>query len=379
MTPAVALKLYINELTAAEQAEILDYPQIFFTGNTTKKIQPNPKLPNNGFDTETGEYKIVEHDHIAYRFEVVSILGQGSFCQVVKAYDYKIGDFVALKILRNQKRFHQQALTEIKILEYLKNNDPNSTANIVHLNNHFYFRNHLCLTFELLSMSLYDFLKINHFQGYNLSLVWRFGAQILTSLKFLSKRDIIHADLKPENILLKQAGKSGIKIIDFGSSCFENEQIFPYIQSRFYRSPEVILGTKYDKSIDIWSLGCILVEIFTGSPLFPGADEPEQLACIMEVLGAPPKQVIDNSTRRDIFFEDDYTPKQVKNSTTGEIYGVGTKPLKDLIRSGDDDFDNFILDCLKWIPSERISAEQGLKHDWIVKLAPPSLSSTPSS
>ncbi|KAK5581831.1 hypothetical protein RB653_003409 [Dictyostelium firmibasis] len=378
ITPSIALKLYINDLTSAEQSEILDYPQIYFTGNTNKKTKFNSQLPNNGYDNDIGEYKVVERDHIAYRFEVVSILGQGSFCQVVKGYDYKTGEMVALKILRNQKRFHNQALTEIKILEYLKTNDPNSTASIVHLNNYFYFRNHLILTFELLSMNLYDFLKVNQFQGYNLNLVRRFGAQILTSLRFLAKRNIIHADLKPENILLKSPTKSGIKLIDFGSSCFENEQIFTYIQSRFYRSPEVILGTKYDKSIDIWSLGCILVEIFTGVPLFPGSDEPEQLACIMEVLGAPPKSVIDNSTRRDIFFEEDGTPKPVKNSTTGELYTIGTKSFKDLIRSGDDDFDNFIFDCLKWEPSQRISAEQGLKHDWIIKVTAPTTPSTPS-
>jgi len=122
MTPSIALKLYINELTLAEQSEILDYTQIFFTGSTNKKVKFNPNLPNNGYDNEEGEYRVVDHDHIAYRFEIISNLGQGSFCQVVKVYDHKTTQFVACKILKNQKRFHNQALTEIKILEYLKNN-----------------------------------------------------------------------------------------------------------------------------------------------------------------------------------------------------------------------------------------------------------------
>jgi len=390
MTPSIALKLYINELTLAEQSEILDYTQIFFTGSTNKKVKFNPNLPNNGYDNEEGEYRVVDHDHIAYRFEIISNLGQGSFCQVVKVYDHKTTQFVACKILKNQKRFHNQALTEIKILEYLKNNDPHSTANIVHLNNHFYFRNHLCITFELLSMNLFDFLKMNHFQGFNVSLVRRFAAQILTSLKFLSKRNIIHADLKPENILLKSPTKSGIKLIDFGSSCFENEQIFTYIQSRFYRSPEVIFGLRYDKSIDIWSLGCILAELYTGTPLFPGSDETEQLAMIMEVLGTPPKHIIDSieQSRRSLFFYRDdennnnnnesnnnnndsqpYISRSFKNTNTGEVFGVGTKTLGDLIKSSDEGFIDFISQCLKWEPKDRISPEEGIKsHPWIVEL-----------
>lgn len=84
-------------------------------------------------------------------------------------------------------------------------------------------------------------------------------------LKLLRKVKIVHCDLKPENILLKSANKSAIKVIDFGSSCFEHERIYTYIQSRFYRSPEVILGIPYDMAIDMWSFGCILAELYTGN------------------------------------------------------------------------------------------------------------------
>jgi dual specificity tyrosine-phosphorylation-regulated kinase 2/3/4 len=94
----------------------------------------------------------------------------------------------------------------------------------------------------------------------------------------------------------------GIKVIDFGSSCFENEKIYTYVQSRFYRSPEVILGAPYSCNIDMWSLGCILVEMYTGSPLFPGESENEQLACIMEVKGIPDMRLVDAGTRKNVFF-----------------------------------------------------------------------------
>ena len=75
-----------------------------------------------------------------------------------------------------------------------------------------------------------------------------------------------------ENILLRQRGQSSIKVIDFGSSCYEHQRVYTYIQSRFYRSPEVILGLPYSMPIDIWSFGCILAELYTGYPLFPGND-----------------------------------------------------------------------------------------------------------
>lgn len=83
-----------------------------------------------------------------------------------------------------------------------------------------------------------------------------------------------------------------MKIIDLGSACFEGHGIFQYIQSRYYRSPEVILGLPYDSSIDMWSLGCICAELFLGIPIFPGNSEYDQLSKIIEILGLPSQQMI---------------------------------------------------------------------------------------
>jgi dual specificity tyrosine-phosphorylation-regulated kinase 2/3/4 len=91
-----------------------------------------------------------------------------------------------------------------------------------------------------------------------------FAIQLLNSLDFLRRERIIHCDLKPENIVLRKWGKSGIKIIDFGTSCFEGKQLYSYLQSRYYRAPEIILGTSYSFPIDMWSLGCILAELKLG-------------------------------------------------------------------------------------------------------------------
>jgi dual specificity tyrosine-phosphorylation-regulated kinase 2/3/4 len=108
--------------------------------------------------------------------------------------------------------------------------------------------------------------------------------------------------LDSENVLLKSTSKSAIKVIDFGSSCHLSEKAYTYIQSRFYRSPEVILGAPYDMGIDMWSLGCIMVELFTGYPIFPGENEQEQLWCMMEVLGLPDPDLMSQSERKHLFF-----------------------------------------------------------------------------
>jgi len=146
--------------------------------------------------------------------------------------------------------------------------------------------------FELMSLNLYDFLKKNKFRGFSLNVIRKFAIQALYALKFLSQHRIIHCDLKPENILLKHPNKTGIKLIDFGSSCFENEKLYTYIQSRFYRAPEIILGLNYSTQIDMWSFGCLLYELYTGQPIFPGESEHDQLLCMMEVLGVPELELI---------------------------------------------------------------------------------------
>jgi dual specificity tyrosine-phosphorylation-regulated kinase 2/3/4 len=135
------------------------------------------------------------------------------------------------------------------------------------------FRKHLCMSFELLSMNLFEFLKVNDFNGFDHNLIRRFAIQLLYALKYLKEFQIIHCDLKPENILLKEPNKSGIKIIDFGSSTFIDERVYTYIQSRFYRAPEIMLGIPYTCAIDMWSFGCIVAELYIGYPIFPGDSE----------------------------------------------------------------------------------------------------------
>lgn len=228
----------------------------------------------------------------------------------------------------------------------------------------FYFRGHLCISTELLDMNLYEFIKSNAFRGFSLKVVRRFTKQMLSSLLLLKQHKVIHCDLKPENILLTHPMHSEIKVIDFGSSCFENEKVYTYIQSRFYRSPEVILGMTYGMPIDMWSLGCILAELFTGVPIFPGENEQEQLACIMEVFGPPGKHLIDKSTRKKLFFDSMGKPR-LTVSSKGRRRRPSSKTLQQALKCDDEAFLDFLTRCLRWDPDTRMKPEEAIRHEFL--------------
>ncbi|OMJ75725.1 hypothetical protein SteCoe_25062 [Stentor coeruleus] len=363
LKPSAVFKQYLQHITKFEQAELLDYSEVYYLGINSNKIKGDINEENYGYDDDRNDYKIVIGDHIAYRYEILSILGKGSFGQVIKCYDHKAKKHVAIKIIRNQKRFHRQGKVEIKVLQHIKTHDPNGQSHSVQMMDYFIFRKHICLIFEILNINLYELLKSNNFRGFSLSLVRRFIAQIISCLSFLRQNKIIHCDLKPENILLKEHNKSGIKVIDFGSSCFDNEKIYTYIQSRFYRAPEIMLGIEYTVAIDMWSLGCIAAELHSGYPLFAGESEYEQMLCIMEVLGLPPSNLLEVSTRKKLFF-DGNTPKVVQNSRGKKRY-PGTRKLEEKVRSNDENFLDFLRKCFEWNPKNRMTPEDAFNHEFI--------------
>ncbi|XP_071637146.1 uncharacterized protein [Temnothorax longispinosus] len=381
MTPQEAVKYYGSRLTEFERAEIEKYSEIWYLGLSAHKIHGEEvSSQNGGYDDENGSYNKVLHDHISYRYEILEVIGKGSFGQVIRALDHKTGQHIAIKIIRNKKRFHHQALIEVRILEHLrkKDLDGNSQHNVIHMLEYFYFRNHLCISFELMSLNLYELIKKNNYQGFSLSLIRRFANSLISCLRLLYRENIIHCDLKPENVLLKQRGSSSIKVIDFGSSCYSHQRVYTYIQSRFYRSPEVILGLPYGTPIDMWSLGCILAELYTGYPLFPGEDEIEQLACIMEVLGQPPEHIINHATRRRLFFDQKGSPRCVTNSK-GKKRWVGSKNLSLALRCSDMLFVNFVSRCLEWDPKKRMTPDEAMRHEWLTSSSSSHVSSSSSA
>ncbi|CAF5137669.1 unnamed protein product, partial [Rotaria sp. Silwood1] len=168
MKPSEAVSYYGDKLTDFEKTEIFDYNEIYFLGLEAEKISAtNIK----DYDDENGSYIKMSKDHIYYRFEILETLGKGSFGLVLRCYDHKKKEAVALKIIRNKKRFQQQGLVEVNILKHLKTLDTDNSLNIVHIKEHFYFRSHLCITFELLGINLYELIKKNNYQGFSVHLV----------------------------------------------------------------------------------------------------------------------------------------------------------------------------------------------------------------
>lgn len=366
VTPSVACSKFKGLLTTYEQGEILDYPEIYFIGPHAVKIQSNPYKENYGYDNEKGDYRITKLDHIGFRYEIKKMIGKGSFGQILEVHDHKTRTNLALKILKNKARFHKQGTIEVKILRTIGDSDPKGSHRIISIKDSFLFRSHLCITFDLLSLNLYEFIALNHFRGCSLSLVKRFGRQILQSLQLLKSLKIIHCDLKPENILLEHE-RTSVQVIDLGSACFEGEKLYTYIQSRFYRAPEILLGVDYTPAIDMWSFGCLLAELHTGVPLFPGESELEQLQCMMEVKGTPPKKILLESTKKEKFFECDGTPKAVAR---GKRRVPGSKRLCEALNGASVELLQLIERCLTWSAEQRITPEEALNHSFFEERVP---------
>lgn len=136
------------------------------------------------------------------------------------------------------------------------------------------------------------------------------------------------------------------------------------------RAPEVILGIPYDVAIDMWSFGCILAELYTGYPLFPGENEVEQLLCIMEICGLPPDSVLEVATRTKMFFDSKGAPRIVPNSR-GKKRRPGTKDLNVALRASDPQFVDFLAGCVRWNAKERFVPEDAMRHEWILECHAP--------
>jgi len=145
MTPGTALKLLAHKLNNYEKEEIFNYSDVYFVGRVEDKSLYDKIIEIEGYDDKKGNYKIVPHDHIAYRYEVLKVLGKGSFGQAIKCFDHKRKVTVAIKIIKNNKKFHEQAEIEERILRYIKEHDINNKVSIVQIHDSFIFRNHIVL------------------------------------------------------------------------------------------------------------------------------------------------------------------------------------------------------------------------------------------
>lgn len=343
------------------------------------------KLAEHTFADHQGNYVVETGEMFCNgRYCMAGYAGGGAFCKAWKAFDRQTGEKVCIKIIGNRKPHSEQSRREIKILKFLNEQSPDS--GIVRLKSHFVFREHQCLVFTVLAYDLYELLKNENFKGVSLKLVRKFAVQILNTLSLLATSHVrlIHCDLKPENIMVVKHNHTTVNVIDFGSSCFGEEQGSLYVQSRFYRSPEVLLGIPYGTQIDVWSFGCIMFEMHTGRPLFTGKDAEDQLMKITNLLGRPNEAMMKD---RRFFLpgtkEGEKFMKQPEAFSFSERfrrvgYAIITRRQKvddiktdDTGRVVDEDllqFIDLVTKCLDLDPETRITPEEALRHHFFQKL-----------
>ncbi|XP_017914756.1 PREDICTED: homeodomain-interacting protein kinase 3 isoform X3 [Capra hircus] len=257
--------------------------------------------------TGEGDYQLVQHEVLCSMkntYEVLDFLGRGTFGQVVKCWKRGTNEIVAIKILKNHPSYARQGQIEVSILARLSTENADE-YNFVRAYECFQHRNHTCLVFEMLEQNLYDFLKQNKFSPLPLKVIRPILQQVATALKKLKSLGLIHADLKPENIMLVDPVRQPyrVKVIDFGSASHVSKTVCStYLQSRYYRAPEIILGLPFCEAIDMWSLGCVIAELFLGWPLYPGALEYDQIRYISQTQGLPGEQLLNVGTKSTRFF-----------------------------------------------------------------------------
>ncbi|KAG7191173.1 hypothetical protein KM043_013969 [Ampulex compressa] len=264
----------------------------------------NPSLTDNWDDAE-GYYRVRVGETLDSRYVVYGYTGQGVFSNVVRARDSARGNLdVAVKIIRNNEIMHKTGLKELDILRKLNDADPEDRFHCLRLFRHFFHKNHLCMVFEPLSMNLREVLKkYGKDVGLHVKAVRSYTQQLFLALKLLKRANILHADIKPDNILVSES-KLVLKLCDFGSASHAHEnEITPYLVSRFYRAPEIILGIPYDFGIDMWSVGCTIYELYTGKIMFSGKTNNQMLKFFMDLKGKMPNKLIRKGTFKDQHFD----------------------------------------------------------------------------
>lgn len=322
-----------------------------------------------GFEANK-DFPIVLNSVIAGRYYVTEYLGSAAFSKVVQAHDLQTGIDICLKIIKNDKDFFDQSLDEIKLLKFVNKYDPSDEHHVLRLYDYFYHQEHLFIVTELLRANLYEFQKYNQDSGGDLYFTFpriqAIARQCLEALVYLHHLRIIHCDLKPENILIKSYSRCEIKVIDLGSSCFLTDSLCLYVQSRSYRAPEVILGLPYDQRIDIWSLGCILAELYTGEVLFPNEPVPMMLARMIGIIGPIDMEMLELGQETHKYFTDDYG-LFTRNEETGQLEELVPEKssLRHHLRCPDPQFVDFLSYLLQINPRKRPTASEALEHPWL--------------
>lgn len=339
----------------------------------------------DNWDDSEGYYAVRLGELINGRYHVHQNLGKGMFSSVVRATDTQTGGLVAVKIIRQNAIMRKAGMKEIGILEQLQEADPQNKMHLIKFDRYFDHKGHLCMVFENLSMDLREVLKkFGRDVGLNLRAVRAYGQQIFLGLAHLRRCNILHADLKPDNLLVNEQ-RNILKVCDLGSaSPASDNEITPYLVSRFYRAPEIILGIPYDYAIDVWSIGCTLFELYTGKILFTGRNNNQMLRSIMECRGKYPPKLLRRGSLSPHHFDELLNFHSVEeDKITGRLHtkivdfkkptrdlksrlmAQGTRGMPDAEVKELTMFLDLLDRCLSLNPEKRITPAEALKHPFL--------------
>ncbi|EGB09736.1 hypothetical protein AURANDRAFT_24517, partial [Aureococcus anophagefferens] len=330
---------------------------------------------------------------LAGRYEVEALVGRAAFSSAYAAVDHApgvSGRRVCLKVVKNNKDFFDQSLDEIKLLRYL--GAGGGCSRVVTLLDAFYFREHLVIVTELLKENLYEYGKLCRDRDeryFTRGRVRTIAGQCLAALAYCASLGIIHCDIKPENIVLEDYEAGSVKIIDFGSSCFASDRLATYVQSRSYRAPEVVLGLDYDAGVDVWSLGCVLAEVWGGYVLLQNDSVATMLARLQGILGPIPRAMVERAPNRAAFFtrsghvyerfdsgrrdaardDDSASSAERPEEALVVVFPQHTTLARRLHLPPDDAFVDFVQELLAIDPDARPSATTAKLHPFLFERA----------
>ncbi|XP_042294853.1 dual specificity protein kinase CLK2 isoform X1 [Sceloporus undulatus] len=326
-------------------------------------------------------------DWLQERYEIISTLGEGTFGRVVQCVDHRRGNTrVALKIIKNVEKYKEAARLEINVLEKINEKDPENKNLCVQMYDWFDYHGHMCISFELLGLSTFDFLKDNNYLPYPLHQIRHMSYQVCQAVKFLHENKLTHTDLKPENILFvnsdyemtynlekkrdeRSVKNTAVRVVDFGSATFDHEHHSTIVSTRHYRAPEVILELGWAQPCDVWSIGCIIFEYYMGFTLFQTHDNREHLAMMERILGPIPSRMTRKTRKQKYFYHGRLDWDE--NTSAGRYVRENCKPLRRYLVSEADEhhqlFD-LIEGMLEYEPAKRLTLAEALKHSFFDSL-----------
>ncbi|KAF0689967.1 Aste57867_18611 [Aphanomyces stellatus] len=344
-------------------------------------------------DDSEGYYRASIGEVLNGEYRVVGTMGKGVFSTVLLCKTTIDGQekTVAVKLIRNNDTMRDAAQLEVRLLNELQSG-PRKSKYVIRMLASFEYRNHAAMVFEPMQMNVREAMKkFGGRDGLALRGVKVFSRQLMLALDHLQKCNIVHADIKPDNMLLDDK-QSMVKLCDFGSAfkmgAGEVHDPTPYLVSRYYRAPEVILGLPYDHAVDMWSVGCCIYEMFTGKVMFPGQTNNEMLKLFMELKGRLPPKLV--RRHRQIYMEkflmephfDDglrFCSREIDRVTGTPLVRMlsnvtATRDLNAalLAAKSQSDEKKMVLDLKDLLdkifhvdPAKRITVEDALKHPFV--------------